>query len=310
MQENSVEGDDDEFWQVALNDCAPDGFSYEADSSSSSSFDLATDGMDIPLQLHETIPVSLSLCSLPLIDGVWSPLGGQAWYGSALLTALLVSLLGSFSTDTEANKLLKSHLEGLSNVNCLELGSGAVGLSGLSLGIVLAYLKGDKRTRVVLTDVDTVILQQLRINVENNLGRINDSLLKAGKSTTEYFVERLDWTDGYSSKILKGEAVQLVIGSELVYTTETAQACIGVVTSILEKHSDVLIVIVQVTDRDGWQNVFLPAMRQTAGVCVVEMPLTDATLHEHANYLIRHGGTLDRFDFSLCYIRNTTEHDL
>ena len=40
-------------------------------------------------QVQQQPSLKLYLSSLPLYDGIWSPLGAQAWYGSALLTALL-----------------------------------------------------------------------------------------------------------------------------------------------------------------------------------------------------------------------------
>ena len=105
----------------------------------------------------------------------------------------------------------------------------------------------------------------------------------------------------------EGPHLQLVVGSELIYSAETARACAHVVESILVWNPDVLLVFVQVADRDGWSNVFLPTVRGIEGACVKEMPIMDAEIHEKASQLIQHGGTLDRFDFALCTISNKTE---
>ena len=112
--------------------------------------------------------------------------------------------------------------------------------------------------------------------------------------------QHLDWND-YSSH-QHTSSLQLVIGSELVYSQETAHACAQVVLSILHQHPDVLVFILQVTDRDGWKNVFLPALRGHADIKVVEEPMEDFSLHQVGSQLIPPGGTLDRFAFGGCFI--------
>ena len=104
----------------------------------------------------------LQLAALPLSDGVWSPLGAQAWYGSALMVAWLYALpLSTTATTPRAVELdaaswLVSHLlqriitpppvAGTVTVSpfkddalVLELGSGALGLVGLALAARLMH---------------------------------------------------------------------------------------------------------------------------------------------------------------------------
>jgi predicted nicotinamide N-methyase len=277
----------DEFWKVALDSGERDVF-VQNDSSDDEGDcnDTGNRVSSYELILPERT-VSLKLCPLPLTDGIWSLLGGNVWYGSALLAAMLL----------KPESRIQKHLDTVParNISCLELGSGAVGLSSLALGLMLSQRQG--MHRVCLTDNEADVLNQLKGNVETNVARIQSEHHQI--LLPNFSVKLLDWNEDYSSDAF--EQLHLVVGSELVYTKETAEACASVVRSLLREHPDLLILIIQVTDRDGWNNVFLPTLRLDSGT-VVEETSTDASLHETASQMIRHGGTLDRFDFGACYI--------
>ena len=308
--------DEDEFWQVALLDASDRRPAVRRDDDTDATSEGGCDTTGLPshtttvrLEFPDFPPLSLSLSSLPLNDGVWSPLGAQAWYGSALLASILLSPSPGPSNPVHGPSIrIQQHLQAQPHVSALELGSGAVGLSGFALGWMLTHrtrnVPGERCDCVVLTDNDPDVLRQLQLNVSCNIKNMRKSILNAWKRLPEYRVETLDWKHGYNSNILHdpSDSLQLVIGSELIYTLETAKACAQVVKSILKHNANALVVIVQVADRDGWSNVFVPTMRETEGVAVEEMPLTDALLHENASRLVRHGGTLDRFDFTICLI--------
>lgn len=206
----------------------------------------------------------------------------------------------------------------------LELGSGAVGLSGLACAAGLEYYHSnhsetrgmikekEKRNNkvpfeVILTDNDRDVLIQLQKNVDDNRHVIFPSMDLLRSSTTsvattaaastttttmipennleqtskmsQISVHYLDWSDvdcngttNMTSKgnisdskrnkklsfELKNDDIQLVIGSELVYTKETAIAFIHIVTELIKKNPNVEIWVVQVTDRFGWNEIVLP----------------------------------------------------
>ena len=307
-------GDDDEFWQVAFLD--------EFDRLPVAKHDPSAYGEDCHTTSHTTTvqlgfpdypSLSLSLSPLPLKDGIWSPLGAQAWYGSALLSSILLSCssgLPTSTTDYEPGIRIQQHMQAQPHVSTLELGSGAVGLSGFALGWMLTHqtenVRSERRDRVVLTDYDPDILHQLQLNVSRNVDNMRKTLVDTQRRVPEYCVKYLDWNHEYSPNTLHdpSDSLQLVIGSELVYTLETAKACAHMVQSVLRHNARVLVVIVQVADRDGWSNVFVPTLQETEGCAVEEVPITDAGVHENASRLVKHGATLARFDFTLCFISN------
>jgi predicted nicotinamide N-methyase len=242
------------------------------------------------------------------------PLGAEAWYGSALLVALLVQ--------TEEHNKIHEHINdcyqrGMRTINVLELGSGAVGLAGLVAGLsITGYLHTIARNndhpkcRVILTDHEPNVLQQLEQNIQSNQVKLKHQFPK--NDLPEYAVQNLDWNDDVEVNSLLDENDiaerhwQLVIGSELIYNDATSYACINIVLQLLQSNPDVVIVIVQIADRDGWNDIFVPTLRKTRGICVhEESPLTSNSvfLHEVATKLIPHGGTLNRYsDFAVCYI--------
>lgn len=297
----------DEFWDVALTGHEIPRFQNDDDddsSSESSSEDISTKRTLYRLDCTSGPPFRVSLSSLAPKSGIWSPLGSDVWYGSALLTAFLFAKEDRQTSKRLHRFLVANILERTSEFNVLELGSGAVGLSGLAIGWMLRYhpavtrQRNQKtRIRVVLTDNDDNVLWQLKRNVDYNLQSFEKDPEWTSKNI-QYCVEYLDWSKPSPDL----SQVQLVIGSELVYNNETAQACAQVVCSLMKQNPHVLIIIIQVSDRDGWSNMFIPRLRQHDNLVVKESVLSDPFLHERASELVPFGGTLNRDDYSLCYI--------
>jgi hypothetical protein len=306
--EQDERSEEDDFWKVALdsnataNECwvVPSNFD-EDEIQNDPAVGLTSKCVIYNIPLLQG-PVTLKLYPLPPTDGIWGPLGAQAWFGSALLTAILL----------QPESRIQQHLDEViaaqgGNINSLELGSGAVGLSGLALALILAERQGS-RHRVYLTDNESHVLQQLEYNVKENVARIHKE--HTAISLPVICVLSLDWNDSDIVDTGLERQLNLVVGSELVYTKETAEACATIVRSLVEQSPNVLIVIVQVRDRDGWNNSFLPNLRRDGTLCVQEEALTDASLHETACNMIRHGGNLDRFDYGVCYVQSTQANSL
>lgn len=303
------DNDEDEFWQLALDHHNSEGaaFSKENQDSDSEEEELSR-AITYNIPWEDPSFLSLKLSPLPDRDGIWSPLGAQAWHASSLLVAyLLEHLVPKKNTQQQEKKpsLLSRHLDAwladdaAGHFTALELGSGAVGLSGIVMGLILARRLASSskpKPMMILTDNEPDVLKTL----QQNVGRTVDSQPDA--TTTEFRVQHLDWNDPSSLQNKDNNNLQLVIGSELVYTHETAQACAKVVLSILQQHINVLVFILQVTDRDGWKNVFLPTLREHENVQVLEESVDDFDLHQVAGQLIPAGGTLDRFAFGGCYV--------
>jgi predicted nicotinamide N-methyase len=282
----SQDNEQDEFWKVALYSGERDVF-IQSDSDDEGDCNVAGNKISSYELILPERKVLLKLSPLPLTNGIWSPLGANAWYASALLTAMLL----------QPESRIQKHLDMVpdQNVSCLELGSGAVGLSAMALGLMLSQRQG--MHRVCLTDNVAHVLNQLKGNVETNVARIQSEHHQI--SLPNFSVQMLDWNEGYSDDSF--EQLHLVVGSELVYTKETAEACASVVRSLLREHPDILILIVQISDRDGWRNIFLPTFRLDCNT-LVEETSTDASVHETATQMIQQGGTVDSLDFGACYI--------
>lgn len=201
-----------------------------------------------------------------------------------------------------------------SSVTVLELGSGAVGMAGLVLAWCFQQqqqqqqhtTKGQKR-RVILTDYEHHVLRQLKRNVSCNahLWQTEDENDNAAICVDVNF---LDWgqppTDWHAYLgLVADQAIDLIIGSELVYTPENAVACRDCVLSLTQQFPAALVCIVQIVDREGWQNIFLPGL-QEAGLYVTEHSV-DVDCDAAASAMMKRGGSLDRFDFGICYISRT-----
>lgn len=302
----------DEFWDVALeahgNTIWQTNNNDDTDSDCSDEHSwIATRRTNYRLDCPSSPPFHVYLSPLAPKSGIWSPLGSDIWYGSALLTAFLFTDQQN-QTAERLHRFLNANItisETTNEFSVLELGSGAVGLTGLAVGWMLRYhpiitLQQNQkcRIRVTLTDNDEEVLRQLKQNVDYNVDTWHEdsSWASENENNTHYFVDYLDWNE--PSPFLS----HLVIGSELVYNDETAQACAEVVCSLVDQNPHLLIVIIQVSDRDGWGNVFIPRLQSQDKLVVVESVLSDPLLHERASKLVRFGGTLHRDDYSLCYI--------
>lgn len=306
--------DEDPFWDLALSNAKellidPDEQSEEGDPLHGTGHRWKT--YNLP-QLNESARhVSLKLAALPPTDGIWSPLGADAWYGSALLTALLFDSFALSTTENSLNafRQLFDKLQSTNSqsIRVLELGSGAVGLSGFAMASLL-QLQSEQRVveqddsehqklkhQVLLTDNDPDVLKQLKLNFKRNIAHYETSV--------KVTVCALDWSAHslQNSIFQEGETIDLVIGAELVYSDDTAKACSACVQTLLRQFPDLLVFIVQIIDRPGWEN-FLNDLRHE-GFHVRERAIP---LHYHhvAMQMIQMGGTLDHFDYGSCFISN------
>lgn len=282
--------------------------------------------------------VSLELAPLASDDGVWSPVGDHAWYSSALLTCLILRgtvklneedhvdgssdrsdgkrrILDGVRVDTE-----RFQNEAASGIRVLELGSGAIGLPGISFAVALSQQPElFPSWTVCLTDNDRSLLKQLEANVESNILSKN-ILLSSGENGTESFgnkhikVEYLDWDLSHDDDLNESEkmicnqqeellSADVVVGSELVYTRETALALVKILLALLDRNPTVTIWIVQVTDRYGWSEIVIPALEREERINIESIPLT-YEMHEVASTMIPMGGALDRYAFGAFRISN------
>ena len=139
---------------------------------------------------------------------------------------------------------------------------------------------------------------------------------------------------------------RLVVGSELIYSLETAMACATCVRTLLSQstiESPVVALVVQCTSRPGWSE-FVNQLRQSTAVStnddnddddtahhppndstmttttttrtsrpwlqVVEQPLTDWECHGVAQTMVPWGGSLDpRFEHGLCLVTTRETHE-
>jgi len=199
---------------------------------------------------------------------------------------------------------LQQRLTQKGNITALELGSGAIGIAGLSMAWQLAQqTKGGNDHRIILSDRDDALLRQLKNNISNNL-HILQGAEDNHASTVECQVISLDWAQPPTAVdwdlLLVGRRLDIIFGSELVYTRETAAACRDCILDLTERFPLSLVCIVQIVDRDGWQNIFLPGLRN-AGLFVAEEAV-DVDCDTAANLMMKRGGSLDRFDFGICYV--------
>jgi hypothetical protein len=158
---------------------------------------------------------------------------GDPWYGSALLASV-------FLHHTKSGSLSRIHrrFQDVSSSSCntnlrvLELVSGAVAIPGLA--VVLALLRHRfltipttttiiatfLLTRFVLTDNDPEALNQLRRNARTASRRFAELAQQESKLAPRIVVHHLDWAaDTHCFDLC---CIDLAIGSELVYTPDTA----------------------------------------------------------------------------------------
>jgi hypothetical protein len=304
--------------------------------------------------------VTLELCTLPRPTGAFGPLGGEPWYGSALLASMLLLLppppspTTNDTSGTDDNRgdgggplqRIHGHLQDVSNhggMRVLELGSGAVAIPAFAA--VLAILRQrrcqrrqevdpngshhetgtneDSKRRnivamdhddvdeVILTDHDPQVLRQLRRNVESASLKLAEVARQESLSAAPRMViHHLDWAEKTHCFDLWN--IDLVIGSELVYTPETATSCFVIVRELLRcNNRDVLIVLVQIADRSGWHDTFLPFLLESGGFDI-ECSNVPVEIHQHAAAYrhVERGGTLNVLqDYEVCLISNNNNNE-
>jgi hypothetical protein len=155
----------------------------------------------------------LKVCPSVSLDGdLSSPLGAHTWYGAALLTAYLSSASPSTNVGYPLATLL---VKRNSSLTALELGSGAVGLAGLSFASRLSQ-NGATNSRVFFSD-----------NVDSLVNRLSENLNRNKLVYTphvECTALRLDWNQAENWDL---PPLDFIFGSELVYTPATAKACLN-----------------------------------------------------------------------------------
>jgi hypothetical protein len=290
---------DDPFWHIAMNDRDVDKRLHPETLADSDDEDENQCSALVPFKLESSLYGSLTLQLSPLAQtsGIWAPLGAQAWYASALLTCMI-------SHGDCCHRLSNCTSPAVrTSFTAIELGSGAIGLPGIALGWLLLSQSDktllDRKTfSIYLTDNEPKVLTQLQSNVSASL-KLFDEKFKNYNLDELFSVNLLDWKDGITSLNLTNDnsvgRIDLVMGAELVYTPATATACTNILKSILDRHPNALIVIVQVTDRDGWNNIFLPSLRNDTSIqiCQESIPYF---IHTQASRLIQpHGSKLDDF---------------
>lgn len=281
----------DEFWAIALlsrDECAQCPNHHNEDDTDAQQVDSAPEKLKT-YKLEGGI--SLHVSELPEQEGVYSPLGAHAWHASILLGTYLIRNLSN---------VLPRDPDNTDELTALELGSGAVGVSGIVLAAALSTKH--KHATVMLTDVpDSDILNHLRTNVNRNQYLFTDNV--------NVHVQALDWMEYLCSTETPAALLpplQLVIGSELVYSKETAHGCASIVARLLKDNPKLVVMILQVMDRPGLETDFLPNLTLAGFHVSIQQPL-DAELHERASLALGNeklGGTLDRFAYGLCTIQN------
>ena len=284
--------EDDDFWKIALEDEPVNNRDkngvWEDDSDSDDAMAVAS--KPVAYRLPTTNQTTLHLESLAASDGIWSPLGADAWYASALLATMVL-------TNEIPSVLLPS------TRTVLELGSGAVGLSGLACAIAMARNENATgRHKIILTDNDPPVLDKLRLNTERNIDTILSCRSKL-EVELDIAVHHLDWNEECDEPFR--HSIDLVIGSELVYTQETGQACSKMLEGLLKNNPNVDIWVVQVTDRFGWLDIVVPRLESLEDVSVVAIPISSDT-HTLAASMIPFGGTGDRHAYGAFHIQKGT----
>ena len=287
----------DEFWTIALSDETPPNNGRHEENDE----DPFLDSPQVAQRLKTySLPdgITLTVSCLPQREGIWSPLGAQAWHASSLLASYLII---AHRDDDLVHIVLETIKSGNKHVTVLELGSGAVGLSGMTLATVLENTNCHSAS-VLLTDLPhDGILENLQDNVNRNK--------VSSFPNIDVQVQPLDWRDyirGCAETVPSLPPLDLVIGSELVYTEETARCCAAIVTRLLKDNPKLLIVIIQVMDRPGFELHFLQPLLNDFEIRI-QQPI-DAELHEVATRIVASagdqvGGTLDRFAYGICWVR-------
>jgi hypothetical protein len=296
----------DEFWEIAMEQQERVESSDDDDDNTEPSR-----RMRYKLPKHtntNTTTTTLELQPLAAKDGIWIPLGADAWYASALLATMFFQYQQDDKAESSiilTTSLLASNGRRSSPIKILEIGSGAVGLSGLACAAALRTNDDIQMPwTLTMTDNDPAVLRQLKDNVQHNLPKLD-----LNDTNNKIHVESLDWNDDNvsTSHTTITRDVDLVIGSELVYSDETATACTKLLLRLLRDNPDIRIWIVQVIDRWGWLDIVLPAL-EAQGATVTSVPIS-FQVHEMACTMIPMGGTLDRHAYGAFSISNNNNNN-
>ena len=259
----------------------------------------ATETSDIPSQ-NDPNPSSdliLDLIPLPLLteEGEQTPIGARGWYSSAVLSAMLLSGHETLHKDLQ---LFQTGTQNKRNKNMMiELGSGALGLGGMTLAWVMAQQKCGPSTKIVMTDYDQDCLKQLEINVEGTRQRLKDYYGGNTEKLPEIEAAHLDWNEFQQQQPLLMQtsderdsqdsndslySVSFICGAALVYTEATA-ACADQVAKILRMHPQAVVWVVQ-WPRNGWFQVFQMQLQQKHH-CKIQKFVPARDIHPHIHQL-------------------------
>lgn len=266
---------DDEFWQVAFSFVPPTSVEKNRgeEEVDDVEFDLTSKRKVYKFRCEKTT-ARLALAPLPCDGGIMGPVGGDVWHASAVLACL--------------------PLDYSSVQTVLEIGSGAVGLSGLCAAM---QMRNSEPKTMILTDVrQDGLLAQLESNIS-----FNKEMLQRDYKLPNIKVQELDWRDAGSIQLLP--PIDLIIGSELIYSPETAACCSSMLKSLFLENPMLHVVVVQVFDRPGWAE-FLSEFEDQETMVLQPLP---PEWHVGAKGLLggREAlGTLSQLDYGLCWIKN------
>lgn len=165
----------------------------------------------------------------------------------------------------------------------LELGSGTIGLAGMTMAWIVAQHERNakntrdsmnSRNRVLLTDYDDACLEQLERNAVGVRQTFREYFSKNNVADKEIIsngipdidVMHLDWNEYDQDQFpilqdnksigddIHQNSISFACGAALVYTEDTA-ACVDQVAKILRLHPKSVVWVVQ-WPRGGWFNIF------------------------------------------------------
>ncbi len=270
-------------------------------------------------------PLVLELIPLPLLseDFEQMPVGARGWYASAILSAMMILSYGTIATKdgeslvvdegSDINTITRgidflgedlkracasansSSTDTINNV-FLELGSGTIGLAGMTMAWIVAQHKHNatktnelskSRNKVVMTDYDFDCLEQLERNavgVRETFGEYFSSIGSERLSSPDeksthkgiipdINVAHLDWTEynqdqspilserNVADDNIHRNIISFACGAALVYTEDTA-ACADQVAKILRLNPKSVVWVVQ-WPRGGWFSIFQQELLST-----------------------------------------------
>lgn len=313
--------DFDGFWDVALSEPYQQDHPHQDEEEDPAEADVdiyhtghqKTGGKVTSYHLPWT-SITLELAQLPPKNGVWAPVGGDVWYASALLTSLILGqatstkTLPKINTGVENLEIFPRRHDLSKPFRILELGSGAKALSGFAAAAALTTMPGlFPSWTVTLTDNEGDVLNQLSQNAAANQSKI---ISIENENNQHINVKYLDWgidaDDQYTDQHCDLLDADVVIGSELAYTEDTATALANLLSTLLNRNANVSIWIVQVIDRCGWNEIVLPSLESQPDVAVEIIPL-GLDVHDTASKMVPMGGALDRYAFGAVKISHVVK---